>query len=169
MTELVNYEWHYDAPYYVTVIHRYYQQLPFLLQLPTQFGILWLMGVAVFSTLTAGLSVQFVLWAILVGAITIPIGTSVTKKAILLKYRVRPSFNSKCTYTISEAGITIESKLVRGIFEWSEYNRAVRFPDGILLLRKDVTRWLPDSAIVGGTPADATELVRARLPMRYRE
>jgi hypothetical protein len=169
MAERVEYAWRYDTDYYVAVVDRYYQQLPFFLHLPSQFGILWLAGLAIYLAATADVSVHSALWAILIGAVGIPAGISLTRKAILLKYRIRPSFNSECTYSMSEAGLTIQSKSVRGTFEWSEYSRAVRFPDGILLLRQGAIRWLPDSAILAGTPTQATELVRARLPIRCAE
>lgn len=48
MSEPVDYRWRYDERYYVTMIDRYYQQLSCWLQLPTQFGILMALGVAVF-------------------------------------------------------------------------------------------------------------------------
>jgi hypothetical protein len=45
--------------------------------------------------------------------------------------------------------------------------RAVRFPDGIVLLQgRILMRWLPDVSLVEGTAQQATELVQSKLPLK---
>jgi hypothetical protein len=123
----VEYRWQYDADYYRSVIERYYRQLPFILHLPTQFTIVWLLGVGVAWVSIQDSPFQFAGWALLGGAIGIPAGTLLTKKAILYKYRLRPSFGSEARYWISATGITLHQQSLQGSYPWSAYSRAVRF------------------------------------------
>ncbi len=66
---------------------------------------------------------------------------------------------------MAETGITITG-IGQGSFAWSVYSRAVRFPDGVLLVRKGAARWLPDSALKSGTVEEAMALVSSKLPTR---
>ena len=116
MTPQIEYRWRYDADYYATLIERYYRQLPLILQLPTQFTVVWLVGLVVFSAATGESLREFGGWALLIGAIGIPASVLLTKKAILLKYRIRPSFGSEASYSMSETGITIHAKSLQGTY-----------------------------------------------------
>jgi hypothetical protein len=109
---------------------------------------------------------EFAEWALLIGAIGIPAGILLTKKAILFKYRLRPSFGSDARYSMSETGVTIHAKSLQGTYPWSVYSRAVRFSDGMLLLQRGGMRWLPDAALLSGTVGEVLVLVRAHLPIR---
>ena len=160
------YRWRYDATYYRAVTDRYYQQQPFVLHLPTQFTLLWLLLVAVWwGSTDIGLT-ELVVWALPVGAIAIPALVFVTKKGIFLKYRFRPSFDSEACYTLSDSGGTIEQKSGAAGFPWTMYRRAVRFSDGILLVQKGAIRWLPDESLATGSVDEVTALVRSKLPLR---
>jgi hypothetical protein len=58
------------------------------------------------------------------------------------------------------------------VYRWRydvTYARAVRFPDGILLLRKGAIRWLPDRSLETGSVDEAMTLVRSKLPLRVIE
>ncbi len=163
------YKWRYDAAYYRSAIDRYYRQLPFVLHLPTQFTLLWLLMVAVCWCLLEIALTELVVWALVIGAIVIPTLVFLTKKAIFLKYRVRPSFDSEACYTLSDSGGTIQQYVGETRFPWSKYARAVRFPDGILLLRKGAIRWLPDRSLETGSVDEAMALMRSKLPFRVVE
>ena len=104
-------------------------------------------------------------WAVLIGAIGIPAGVVLTKLGIRLKYRLRrrSGFGSETSYSMAETGITITGT-GQGSFAWSVYSRAVRFPDGVLLVRKGAVRWLPDGALKSGTVEEAMALVSSKLP-----
>jgi hypothetical protein len=163
----IEYKWRYDVKYYATVVDRYYQQLPFLLRLPSQFTLLWLLGIIVFSWATDEALKEYAWWALLIGAIGIPAGVVLTKLGIRLRYRLRrrSGFGSETSYSMAETGITITGT-GQGTFAWSMYSRAVRFPDGILLVRKGAVRWLPDAALKSGTVEGAMALVSSQLPTR---
>lgn len=163
---VIIYRWRYDATYYRAVIDRYYRQLPFVLYLPTQFILLWSLVVAMCWYLTDIARTELVMWALLIGAIAIPTLVFLTKKAIFLKYRIRPSFDSEACYSFSDSGGTIQQHAGETRFPWSTYVRAVRFPDGILLLRKGAVRWLPDRSLETGSVDEAMALVRSKLPLR---
>jgi hypothetical protein len=163
---VIVYRWRYDTTYYRTVTDRYYRQLPFVLHLPTQFTLLWLLMVAVCWGITDIALTEFVVWALLIGAIGMPTFVFLTKKAIFLKYRVRPSFDSEACYTLSDSGGTIQQKSGAASFPWTMYRRAVRFSDGILLMRSGAIRWLPDQSLETGSIDEAMALVRSKLPLR---
>jgi len=61
------------------VVDRYYRQLPFVLHLPSQFTILWILGILAFSWITGETLREFAGWALLIGAIAIPSGVVLTK------------------------------------------------------------------------------------------
>jgi hypothetical protein len=163
---VIVYRWRYDATYYRTVTDRYYRQLPFVSHLPTQFTLVWLLMVAGCWYFTNIALTELVVWALVIGAIAIPSSVLLTKKAIFLKYRVRPSFDSEACYSLSDSGGTIQQHVGETRFPWSTYVRAVRFPDGILLLRKGAIRWLPDRSLEIGSVDEAMALVRSKLPLR---
>jgi hypothetical protein len=147
------------------VVDRYYGQLPFLLHLPSQFTILWILGILAFSWITGETLIEFGGWALLIGAVAIPSFVLLTKFGIRLKYRLRAGFGTETSFSMADNGVTITGT-GQGTFAWSVYSRAVRFSDGLLLTRKGAVRWLPDTALESGSVADATELVRSRLPIR---
>jgi hypothetical protein len=126
----------------------------------------WTLGVGVFSAATGEAVREFAGWALLIGAMGIPAFVLLTKKAIILKYRFRPSFGSEARYSMSETGVTIHATSLQGNYPWSGYSRAVRFSDGMLLLQKEGMRWLPDAALLSGTGDDVLALVRAHLSTR---
>ncbi len=162
----VKYQWCYDTAYYRAVIDRYYRQVPFVLRLSTQFTLLWIVVVAV-SWGTFGIALaELILWALPSGALGVPALVILTRKAIFLKYRVRSSFGTEVCYSLSDSGGRIQQFAGESEFPWSTYTRAVRFSDGLLLLRRGAIRWLPDQSLVSGSMDDVLMLVRAKLPMR---
>jgi len=166
----IDYRWRYDAGYYAAVVDRYYRQLPFVLHLPSQFTLLWLLGVLLFSWVTGESIKEFAGWALLIGAVAIPLLVVLTKLGIRLKYRLRArsGFGTETSYSMAETGVTITGT-GQGTFAWSVYSRAIRFSDGLLLMRKGAVRWLPDTALESGSVVEATSLVSSRLPMRLIE
>jgi len=166
----IDYRWRYDARYYAAVVDRYYRQLPFVLHLPSQFTLLWLLGVLLFSWVTGESIKEFAGWALLIGAVAIPSLVVLTKLGIRLKYRLRArsGFGTETSYSMAETGVTITGT-GQGTFAWSVYSRAIRFSDGLLLMRKGAVRWLPDTALESGSVVEATSLVSSRLPMRLIE
>jgi len=166
----IDYRWRYDAGYYAAVVDRYYRQLPFVLHLPSQFTLLWLLGVLLFSWVTGESIKEFAGWALLIGAVAIPLLVVRTKLGIRLKYRLRArsGFGTETSYSMAETGVTITGT-GQGTFAWSVYSRAIRFSDGLLLMRKGAVRWLPDTALESGSVVEATSLVSSRLPMRLIE
>ena len=85
---------------------------------------------------------------------------------IYQRFRYRADFGAEPTVTMSEEGLGASGPHVQGKWDWPAYPSAVRHPDGIMLLRRGVIRWLPDSALLVGTPEDATALVRSKSTLR---
>jgi hypothetical protein len=156
----ITYTFQTNPAYYRTVIDRYYQQLPFLLHLPVQFGILALFVLAFFAwdgrIIAGGL----------VSASVFLIGILATKSMLLLRFKHRADFGQEVVVTISDRGVEAKDQHVEGAWQWAAYPRSVRFPDGILLSRAGAIRWLPDSAIQEGVAELATSLVASKSILR---
>jgi hypothetical protein len=159
----IDYRWRYDARYYAAVVDRYYRQLPSVLHLSSQFTLLWLLGVLLFSWVTGESIKEFAGWALLIGAVAIPSLVVLTKLGIRLKYRLRArsGFGTETSYSMAETGVTITGT-GQGTFAWSVYSRAIRFSDSLLLMRKGAVRWLPDTALESGSVVEATALADHR-------
>jgi len=162
----IHYHWSYDAAYYKQVVDRYYRQLPYILHLPVQYTLLWLGSTILFAVLVGPPTLMLGAWALLIGALGIPGLVLLTRQGIALKYRLRTSFGTDVDYFASETGITIREVSIHGTYPWTTYSRAVRFSDGILLLKPGAIRWLPDHALQRGTVDEAIALVRSNLPTR---
>jgi hypothetical protein len=160
------YKYRVDAGHYKTIINRYYSQRPLLLRLPVQYGIFAILLIGLF--LWKANSVSPVLIAIvLLAALMIVLGlVALTKLAILYRFKRRADFGAEATVTISDAGIASSGRHMEGKWDWRAFPRSVRYPDGILLLRAGVIRWLPDAAIQNGAPEAATALVRSHSELR---
>jgi hypothetical protein len=160
------YKFRADATYYRTTINRYYGQRRFLLRLPVQYGFVSLAALGIFLWNMRSLSRAGVGIAIVV-AVLMTVGmVALTKIGILYRFKRRADFGAETTVTVSKDGIASSGHRAQGKWGWQAYPRSVRYPDGILLLRRGVVRWLPDAALQEGTPADATELVKSKTALR---
>jgi hypothetical protein len=140
-----------DAVYYSTTMDRYYRQRPLPLRLPSQYGILSLVGFSLFLVTQDSLSPPVVV-AAGITAIAIMLGMlALTKWGILQRFKGRAAFGTEATVTVSEGGISGTGLHVQGKWDWAAYPRAVRYSDGILLLRAGAIRWLPDASIQVGS------------------
>ena len=160
------YKYRADAAYYRTVIERYYGQRTFLFRLPMQYGIVSLAIVGAFLGFK-GMSTRI---AVGIGFLVVVASTmglvALTKVSILWRFKRRADFGAEVTVTVSKDAIISSGRHAEGKWGWQAYPRSVRYPDGILLMRRGVIRWLPDSALQEGTPADATALVRSKTVMK---
>jgi hypothetical protein len=162
----VTYKFRVDAAYYRTLIDRYYQQRPLPFRLPVQFGFLALIiGGAFASVEVAPLGFKVGI-ALIVGALVFFGGVALAKWGIYRRFRYRADFGTEATVTMSGAGLIASGPHVEGKWDWAAYPRAVRYSDGIMLLRRGVIRWLPDAALLVGTAADATALARSKSVLR---
>jgi hypothetical protein len=152
--------------YYRTIIDRYYGQRAFLLRLPVQYGIVSLALVGAFL----GFKGSFTGTALGIGLVVVVVlaagMVALTKLGILYRFKRRPDFGAEAIVTLSKEAITSSGRHAEGKWGWQAYPRSVRYPDGILLMRRGVIRWLPDSALQEGTPADATALVLSKTVMK---
>jgi hypothetical protein len=160
----------FDSAYCRAIVQHYYKQRPFLLRLEVQFAFTliplacwwfdeWKSGA---QALTAESIVNWLLiWFIAAAG-----GLLVTRWSINRRLKGKIDFGTEVTMTLSETGIEAIGQNVSGKWSWAAYPRSVRFPDGILLERAGVIRWLPDSAIQFGTPEQASQLVASKTDLR---
>jgi hypothetical protein len=156
-----------DAAYFRAVRDRFYRQRPVLLRLTSQFSILgaclilpWVYAWATGASWKEGAE-----FGIPVG-IVIAVGSFYLTKALILARLRSRGKSSEGTVTLSEEGVTGRGQHGQSLQYWASYPRAVRFFDGILLLRGGVIRWLPDSALQKGSAEEATALVAAKTQLR---
>lgn len=163
----ITYQYRCDLEYFKTVIDRQYQQGPFLLRLPIQFGILGAICASfVFVATDASMIVKSTLF-IAILCLVLVIGVIATKQGLLMKFKSRPGFGSDAAVTLSEEGVAVGIHTAEQRLAWSTYPSSIRFSDGILLKKPGSIRWLPDSAIQIGSSSEATSLVGSKTVLRY--
>lgn len=159
-----------DKRFYRVAVNRYYKQRSILRKLPLQF--LFVLMVSFFMWIyawkghaewskTAG-------WGFLLLVVLSVLWFFFSRWTILHRFKRRKDFNSEVTVSLSDDGISVTGRHAKSELQWAAYPEAVRFTDGILLLRKGVIRWLPDAAIQEGTPQDATALVQSKTELRRK-
>ena len=160
----IRYEWRGDQQYYSTVVDWYYAQVPWFFRLRSQAVVIWVLLTAPLLRIE-DLNLQAKSVVLALATLIAFAFTPLIRWGIILKYRRRHSFGSESTFTLSTNEVVITG-VGAGHFPWTVYQRAVRFSDGILLLRAGGIRWLPDAALTDGTASDALNIVRQQLPLR---
>jgi hypothetical protein len=156
------YKFRTDAAYYRATIDRYYGQRPFIFRLPVQCGFVALGVVGFFLWMKGSYSRTAVGVAVIAVVLLMAGMVALRKISILYRFKRRADFGTEAVVTVSEDGIASSGRHAQGSWGWQAYPRSVRYPDGILLLRRGVIRWLPDAALQKGTPAEATAIVMSK-------
>jgi hypothetical protein len=99
----------------------------------------------------------------LVGGVVAGVAVYVLAR-ILTPIRIKrsPGYGATVTVILDDDGFHAEAPNEQARLAWAAFTRVARFPDGILLLRGRVIRWLPDSALQNATPGEALALVRSK-------
>ncbi len=160
----LSYEFVADWGFYRTAFARYRQQRPHRIR--SALILLAIAGVLACAWMYAHATHAF--WGVipelaLVGGISGGIAGYVASRIVTpIRTKRMPGFGSTITATVDENGLTAAEPQAQASLQWAAFTRVVRFPDGILLLRGRVIRWLPDSALQNATPADALAFVRSK-------
>lgn len=162
----ITYKIHIDEIYYRALINRYYRQRPLLFRLPVQSGLLALIVAGAFLSLLIAPLENKAAAAIIMAAVVFFGGIAITKWGVYQRFRYRGDFGTDATVSMSEAGLVATGRHAQGKWDWAAYPGAVRYSDGIMLLRRGVIRWLPDSALIVGAPEEATALVKSKSKLR---
>jgi hypothetical protein len=162
----IKYQYLCDTAYFKVVIDRQYQQGPWLLRLPIQFGLVGVGCTIFFLTLWGMSDPKTVLLIVVICSVLAASGVWATKFGLMMKFRSRQGFGTEAVTLLNEAGVGVGNAEHHTVVAWSAYPRAVRFRDGILLKRPGAIRWLPDSAIVFGSATDAIALVTQNTSLR---
>ena len=155
----------FDSTYCRQMIGRYYRQRPFIVRPLAQFIVLAVLSLLAWLAVL-GPHGSWAMPVILALCLCVA-GPVLVKMGVLLRMRSRANFGTAFEVTVSDSGISASGAQTSGRWEWPAYPEAVRFPDGLLLLRRGVIRWLPDSGVVQGSPAEATEIVSAKCKLRH--
>ena len=164
----ITYQFVADNSYFKAVIERYYKQRPFLFKPPVQYTLLltvvaciWLYGSAMDASLQRSLALMLP-FLVAVGFLAVRL----TSWGIMQRFKRQADFGKQTTVTLSDEGVTATGEHVQSKWTWAAYPRSVRFPDGLLLMRTGVIRWLPDSALQDGTAEQAAALVGSKSNLR---
>jgi hypothetical protein len=164
--EAIVYELQVDAPYFRTLIDRYYRQRSLFFRLPTRFACLAMVLIGAYLWKSATPMPYAVAESAIFALALVLVGVALTKLAILHRFKRRPDFGTRVTVTLLKDGLSASSQNLNGKWGWASYPRSVRYRDGILLLRAGVVRWLPDLSITHGTVGAATDLVASKTTLR---
>lgn len=166
----VTYKYRLDEAYLRIVVARYYQQRPWYLRPWGQFAILTalLFCAYLFGERSIGTPLpEIAMSAIPPAAVLFFGGIFLTKWRTIEKFRRRADFGAEVTVSMNEDGLSAEGPHVQGKWTWQAYPQGLRYPDGILLMRTGMSRWLPDTAIQVGTAEMATRLVASKTSLRH--
>jgi len=158
-----------DQQYWTTVIQRFWRQQPMALRPAVQFTvppIVLLAGCWLLAP-SRGVGPVFLMTALVLALILGPGAYVLTRSLLFQRFKESAPSGSETVYRLSDEGISINGPLVRADVKWPVYPRAVRFPDGILLVRRRVIAWLPDSALVDSSTSEATALVERYTQLRH--
>jgi hypothetical protein len=86
---------------------------------------------------------------------------------VLLPIRLKktPGFGAEVTTVIDDSGLLASGLHEQAKLEWAGITRAVRFADGIMLIRGRVFRWLPDAALQDSTPSEDPAFVPSKTDL----
>jgi hypothetical protein len=87
---------------------------------------------------------------------------SVTKLLWPRRIKRSPGYGGTITVRLDDEGLHAKEMYGEAKLAWAAFNRVVRFSDGLLLLRGNTLRWLPDSALQNSTPEEALAFVRSK-------
>jgi len=156
-----------DEPYFRTLIARYYQQRPLLLRPPVQFvvaGLVLFVGLELgpfrFSSLEG--SIAMLVLYVLAAAF----GLYVIRVNVYQKFRYSSYFGKDSVSTILEDGLETSGWRDGKFTEWTMFKTAVRYSDGIMLIRKGVIWWLPNAGLQDATPSDVVRFLSSKLSIR---
>ena len=80
------------------------------------------------------------------------------------RWRRVPQFNEELRLEVSDKHLLSSSPKSSGTTQWSAYMRAVQHADGVLMYSTPWQYfWLPDRAIVAGTPEQTRSIVRTHI------
>jgi hypothetical protein len=72
-----------------------------------------------------------------------------------------PNYGATVTITLDDNGLHATEPHAQVCLAWAAFTRVVRFADGILFVRGEIARWLPDSALQNVTPEVALAFARS--------
>ena len=90
------------------------------------------------------------------------IGFIVARTALRMRVKRSPEYGTAIAIVLNDEGLSATEPQAQAKLLWSAFTRVVELPDGILLLRGKVVRWLPHSALQNASPSDAVSFVRSR-------
>lgn len=156
-----------NAAYYKTLMDRYDLQRVRWQKFSFQYTALGLFIAAVYFLMTPPMTEKSFVYSLAIGAFVAYGSLLITKLGLFWRLSRRPDFGQEHEVVVSEEGITAIGAHVKGNWSWPAYPDSVRFPDGILLMRRGAIRWLPDAAIANGDARTATALVASKTTLRH--
>jgi hypothetical protein len=156
-----------DKKYFDALIDRYWRQRPVFLRPQVQHSILAMVVAAAWVLAPwHGVDYVYVVTFAFVLALAVgPGGYYLTRSLILSRFRGKKLIGENVIYTLNDDNLHFEGPQRSATVRWPAYSKAVRYADGMLLLRPGVACWLPDSALSGGDRETATAFVASRTAL----
>lgn len=163
----VTYRFPTTASFYREAFRRYGQQVPHRRRNRwiSVLGLAFITAVWFYAVSSAAPWRGLPEFALIVSITTALVSTVVAPILFVVRVRKLPGINSEITTVLDEVGLSAVGPHEEVKLAWSGVTRAARLPDGMIIARGRVFRWLPDSALVDATPAEATDFVRSRCDL----
>jgi hypothetical protein len=161
------YRFIFDEAYIRTMIERYYRQRPLILRPVWQLALLGVLMTIWFSVFPIGDSpIPFVLMMSSVYALFAIGALAALRTMVYQKFRYTSYFGKTSIHALSDEGLSTSGPGRAHLVDWPMLQSAVRYSDGILLLRRGVICWLPDAALEGATGTEVAQLVNSKIRLR---
>src|SRR5688572_2416210 len=141
-----------NEPYFRVSIARYYQQRSFWLRPETQFaaiGVVTVVAAIWLAPVGVG-RVGFIIAMSMLAAVFAIGGLIAVRVLVYRKFRHASYFGAASTTMLTDEGVAVRGSRGENVTAWSKYQAAVRYFDGIMLLRQGAMWWLPDASLANG-------------------
>jgi hypothetical protein len=161
------YRFIFDEAYIRTMIERYYQQRPLILRPVWQLVLLGVLMTIWLSVFPIGDSpIPFILMMGSVYALFAIGALAVLRTMVYQKFRYTSYFGKTSIRVLSDEGLSVSGPGPAYLVEWAVLESAVRYSDGMLLLRRGVICWLPDAALERAAGTDVAQFVNSKIRLR---
>jgi hypothetical protein len=113
-----------------------------------------------------GSRVGLILMSALLYAAMAACGLAIIRAMVYQKFRYAAYFGQDSITTLTDEGVRVSVLSRENLTAWPKYKSAVRYADGIMLLRNGVIWWLPDLSLATGAPQDVVLFVGKRMLVR---
>jgi len=156
-----------DLAFVRTGLRRYRRQRPHRIR---RLILLWLgpvliAGAWLHAKFTGAPWEELLEYMLIGGAIGGAASTLLARVVLVRLLKRNPEYGTDVTIHLDDEGLVASGAHTQAKIDWPGITRAARLPDGLMLIRGRIFRWLPDAALQDSTPEQATALVRSKTAL----